>query len=1115
MNLDKFTPDQRKAIVSEGSNILVSAGAGSGKTQVLSARVVYFVSQKHYTLDQFLILTFTKLAAAEMKDRIRKKLIEEGEIEAANQVDSANICTFDSYALNLVKKYHFDLKVSPNVSIIDKTIIDVKKRAIIDEIFEDMYKNRDEEFCKMIEHFCVKDDKNIRNLIFKVYDMALLEDDTDKYLNEFEDTYYSDKKLKTILSFLLQKIEKLRLDLADAVEGLPNELPTKDKTDKAAHYAAEMYKFVFEGKTYDEILAAYNNIDEDDFGNFNWTNKDWSEETQRAVTAFRDAQSSFCKFLSQLPLTEEAAKEDLLDTKPYAKVIIRLIKELDKRIKEYKDLNGVYEFTDIAKKALDLVANNEEVREEIKSSLKMIMIDEYQDTSSLQDNFIKQISDNNVYMVGDVKQSIYRFRNANVSIFIDKYKEYKTKGTGLVIDMNKNFRSRREVLDDINYIFKQIMTEKCGGADYRNEHMIQFGNENYNKYGRYDKDNHTCVLTYSAEDKTPLTEPLLIAKDIIKKMNEGYEVMDSRKKIDSEGNEKDEFFTREATFSDFCILMDRGGQFATYQKVFNDLKLPIYVENDEDISSNDIVLVLTNLLRMVNFIKTEGFDYQDEYFKKAWLSLARSFLFAYDDEKIYQLFKKDNLAHEDITAKIRAIVIDNYSASSYELFEKLVYELDIYSKCVTLGDVEKNHKYLDYFLSMFKSMSDLGYTIPDFISFMENVDDFDLGIKLSSTGTSVDSIRIMNIHKSKGLEFKIVYMPGIYKPFNRMDNKESYSMSKEFGLIVPKGPKKANIVKIVNAEYELAEDTSEKIRQLYVALTRTKEQLILLEQESESGEEALKAFKDDLDAINDGLKAAYGSYHLGSIDYDGLVSLLKGKGFEPTTQFISMSEEQRHSIPFDKSIEYFVEIGKTYEDMTKANCFHDMLSGLLDNSKFVRCPLPEDDEMPTLIKAPAEAEHKDLLIKSFPILSNINQVSRASKQLSLSANKEALDFGTKMHFLLETTDFNNPDLSDMDMNEKHIIERFLHSPFMSNIKEGKAYKEYEYHDDLNNVNGTIDLMVIYDDHIDVIDYKTKNIDDASYDKQIGIYMDYVQRTFHKKVNGYLYSLLTGEYKTYW
>ena len=115
MDLTNFTLDQRRAVMSEGSNILVSAGAGSGKTQVLTARVVYFVSEKHYFLDQFLILTFTKLAAGEMKERIRKKLTEEGLLEAANQVDSANICTFDSYALNLVKKYHFIINVSPNV----------------------------------------------------------------------------------------------------------------------------------------------------------------------------------------------------------------------------------------------------------------------------------------------------------------------------------------------------------------------------------------------------------------------------------------------------------------------------------------------------------------------------------------------------------------------------------------------------------------------------------------------------------------------------------------------------------------------------------------------------------------------------------------------------------------------------------------------------------------------------------------------------------------------------------------------------------------------------------------------------------------------------------------
>ncbi len=1111
MNLDELTPAQREAVTSDGSNILVSAGAGSGKTQVLTTRVVYFVKEKHYKLDQFLILTFTKLAAGEMKKRIREMLNDEKLFEATNQVDSANISTFDSYALNLVKKYHFLLKVSPNVSIVDKTIIDVKKRRIIEDIFERSYKEKDKGFLDLISHFCLKDDKDIRKLVLDVYDKALLQIDTKWYLNNFEDIYYSNAKFEEIIGFIVKKIKDLSLNLSSAIENIPSSVSLKDRSASVIHYASDLFSLFFKATTYDELLSTFSSFDldpkEGDFSVFQWSCKNWSLEANEAMKKFKEAKNGLVEFMSALPKTKEEAFEDLSETKPYAKTITKIIKELDERISEYKTLNGAYEFTDIAKMAYRLVKENEEVREEIKSSLKMIMIDEYQDTSSLQDNFIKEIASDNVYMVGDVKQSIYRFRNAEVSIFIDKYRDYKQNGTGRVIDMNKNFRSRKEVLDDINYIFKQLMSEKYGGAAYREEHMIEFGNGKYEKDQAGDKgsDSHLRILSYSIkedEKKDPEIEAKLIARDIIEKMNSGYLVMAAKK------NEKP--YLRPVSFSDFCILMDRGSAFDKYQKVFNDLKLPIYVENDVDISSNDIVLVLTNLLRMIDFIKTDGFDYKDEYFKKAWLSLARSFIFKYDDEKIYQIFKNGDLAHEDIVSKIRGVVLDNDYRSSYELFEKLIFELDIYSKCIFIGDIEKNHKYLDYFLMMYKSMSDLGYSLSDFISFMENVDDYDLDIKLSSTGTSSDSIRIMNIHKSKGLEFNIVYLAGTYKQFNNQESKEGYSMSQKFGLIMKKGPDKANIVKIANSEYERNEDISEKIRQLYVALTRTREQLIIpLEIDDETKDETI-----DITMINAFLKDAYDRYSKGTIDYEAFLSTLKGKGFEPTYQFISLKEEGKRSIPLDEASDYFVEIGNRINDATEFKSFKDMLLPFINCSKFVTYSLFETDETPVLNIPSKEVEHHDLLVKPFPIEFHKIEALKASKPLNLSALKENLEFGTKMHFLLETTDFLNPDYSDLSEKEKRLIENFLSTPFMKNAKNGKICKEYEYHDEKNNLNGTIDLMIIYPDHIDVIDYKTKNIDDDSYDKQIKTYMDYIIRTFDKKTNGYLYSLLTGEYKIY-
>ena len=253
----------------------------------------------------------------------------------------------------------------------------------------------------------------------------------------------------------------------------------------------------------------------------------------------------------------------------------------------------------------------------------MIMIDEYQDTSVLQEAFINLIENNNVYMVGDVKQSIYRFRNAKCDIFIDKYNKYKYEGLGLAIDLNKNFRSRHEVLDDINYIFKNLMTYNYGGASYIDDHLIECGNSDFDKLGKLDVSSHSDFIIHNAKGLTTVdTEAKIIAEDIIDKINNHYQVFDDGK-------------LRDVKFSDFCILMDRGGAFDEYYKVFSSYQIPLFIDNDENIKDAPIVKLLTNILKIVKAIFNK--NYYEKEFKKAFVSVARSFLYNYSDEQIYKI----------------------------------------------------------------------------------------------------------------------------------------------------------------------------------------------------------------------------------------------------------------------------------------------------------------------------------------------------------------------------------------------------------------------------------------------------------------------------------------------
>ena len=260
-----------------------------------------------------------------------------------------------------------------------------------------------------------------------------------------------------------------------------------------------------------------------------------------------------------------------------------------------------------------MLKDNKEVREELANYFSEILIDEYQDTSDIQETFISLISNNNVYMVGDIKQSIYRFRNANPYIFKNKYDNYSNHLNGEKIDLNKNFRSRSEVINNINLMFNYIMNDNIGGADYKTSHQMVFGNTAYNNNEEFNMQ----ILTYDHDksfNKNEI-EAFLIAKDIKNKINNKYQVFD--KKTSS---------LRGATYNDFVILMDRTTDFELYKKIFEYQNIPLAIYKDETLNGEVDTTVLCNLLCLIKATRERDFSTK---FKYLFTSIARSFLFRF------------------------------------------------------------------------------------------------------------------------------------------------------------------------------------------------------------------------------------------------------------------------------------------------------------------------------------------------------------------------------------------------------------------------------------------------------------------------------------------------------
>ena len=638
--MPNWTKEQQEAIDEAGKNIIVSAGAGSGKTAVLSERVIKNLEK--VDINKLLILTFTKEAANEMKERIRKKINKNKNLKKQlDMIDSAYITTFDSYSLSLVKKYYYLLNISPNVGIIDSSIINIKKTEYIDTIFENLYEEENPLFQKLIKDFCLKDDKEIKNYIIELNNKLDLKLDKEKYINNYLENNFNDetidKNINKYIDLIKEKIKEIKDNIYDI-------------------------QILVDGKYYEKLLEAlnpllnsntYEEIKNNSIIKLPQLPRGSSDELKEKKEELKNL-IDYINKLTEEPL--EQIKENILKTKDYIEIILEIIKELDKNIMNFKQQSEMYEFNDIAKMAIKVLEQNENIRLELKNYYNEIMVDEYQDTNDIQEKFISLIENNNVYMVGDIKQSIYRFRNANPNIFRNKYNNYEKLNGGIKIDLLKNFRSRTEVLDDINLIFNLVMDDKIGGAEYKETHQMIFGNTSYIEQGLINENHNFEILNYKYEDKTYTKEEIeifTIATDIKNKIENKYQVYD-----------KDNNIIRNIEYKDFCIIMDRNTEFPKYKKIFEYMHIPLTLYQDEVLTMENDILVLKNIMNFIVKINKKEYDTQFKYY---FMSIARSYLFNISDNEIFNSFKNKDFYNTEVF-KISKEISDNLENLTNEEF---------------------------------------------------------------------------------------------------------------------------------------------------------------------------------------------------------------------------------------------------------------------------------------------------------------------------------------------------------------------------------------------------------------------------------------------------------------
>ena len=649
-----WTVEQQKAIDLDHKNILVSAGAGSGKTAVLTERVKRkLLSGVH--IHELLILTFTNAAALEMKERIRKSILKTPELkEEIDTIDSAFITTFDAFSLYVVKKYHTKLNNTSHIQICDEVLLKQKKREILDQIMDEYYEVGSNDFCYLIDHFCLKDDKELKEAILSIYEKIELKYDKTKFLEKYKDDYFSLIKKHSFINDYVQ----LLIDKQEEMKSLLEELSPYAEGDFIAKIEDNFSKLL-QAKTYDEFVLGC------EYQSISVPRGSSDELKRRKEKIFKIASEIKDNCLYD---SDDEILDEIHSTEKDVSCLLGILQEFDKRLEQFKEKNAFYGFSDISRLAIKVVMEYPDVLCELRNQFQEIMVDEYQDTSDTQEMFISLISRDNVYMVGDIKQSIYRFRNANPSIFKEKYDLYQNHPKGEVIDLVKNFRSRGEVLNSINLLFDCFMDKDYGGADYQKSHRMVFGNTSYIEEGKTEQNYDIEVLTY---DKTSLKgissseeEAFIIGKDIQEKMNQKYLVFD-----------KDLKKLRPVEYRDFVILLDKSKDFDLYKKIFQYLQIPLSILKDESLTEQDDLLVLRNLLRFIICIKEKRYDLE---FRYTFVSICRSFLWRKSDDEIFQYFCNNSFLESDLYLKCVSFVplLDSMNLSSffYHLLEEFQYD---------------------------------------------------------------------------------------------------------------------------------------------------------------------------------------------------------------------------------------------------------------------------------------------------------------------------------------------------------------------------------------------------------------------------------------------------------
>lgn len=865
----KWTDEQKKVIEYRNRNILVSAAAGSGKTAVLVERIVKKITDKEnpVDIDRILVVTFTKAAASEMKERIGVAInkLKEDNPEDLNLdrqmtlLHNAQITTIDSFCLFVVRNHFESINLEPNFRIADTGEIKLLEMDVLAEVFEKNYaKDEPEAFLAFVDAYSGKrNDQAVRDMVSKLYHVSSSSSWPKKWLLSLHNMYdVGDVEELLDTSVLKGILEYSRIMIQEAKERLVALHEMAKDTDGLDKYAQTIEKDLsyFDGvealQTYEELQEFFAKLSMGNIAAIR--NFDGDEARKDAVKNGRAAIKDELKKLKEAYFTVslEEIIEQLHRIAPFAEELIRLTIEYTEAMQAAKRQKRIVDFSDIEHFALQILVDEEtlELRptaQEFRNQFEEIMIDEYQDSNQVQEDIMcaisrESIGQPNMFMVGDVKQSIYRFRLARPELFMQKYKAYEVEDSLYQrIDLHKNFRSRQEVIDFSNDVFYKIMQEDLGNVAYDEEAALYCGAE----YPPCDdmkaelllfdtKDEMLSEILADEDESSKRMEARMVAKQI-------QELMQHGQVTDKETGE-----LRAVRYSDIVILFrslkDWGTEFAD---VLGACGIPAYVESSTGYFQAYEVQTVLNMLKILDN------PYQDI----PMTAVLRSPLVGLDDEELADIRIKDKSCafaelvlrtieeNEEVSEKLQQFGLMYHDLRKrvcdtpiHELIQRLFDVTGFADYVAAMPAGERRIQNLEMLLEKAIAFEKTSYKgLFHFVRYIDQLQKYEVDFgEADATGENEDVVRIMTIHKSKGLEFPIVFVSGMGKKINMRDTSEALVIHSDLGVglyEMQTNPrvKKQSLIRTEIAEQIRKESLGEELRVLYVALTRAKEKLIL------------------------------------------------------------------------------------------------------------------------------------------------------------------------------------------------------------------------------------------------------------------------------------------------